>query len=41
MTGNRGPSTDGWVLTFSAPGVSVPQGWNRTRNNAPRSQHRR
>ncbi|WP_309114206.1 glycoside hydrolase family 6 protein [Saccharothrix sp.] len=30
VVGNRGPSIDGWVLTFSAPGVSVTQGWNGT-----------
>ncbi|WP_199443642.1 glycoside hydrolase family 6 protein [Umezawaea beigongshangensis] len=27
---NRGPSIDGWTLAFSAPGVSVLQGWNGT-----------
>ncbi|NUT96065.1 MAG: endoglucanase [Saccharothrix sp.] len=33
VIGNRGPSIDGWVLTFSAPGVSVTQGWNGTWND--------
>ncbi|PRY36878.1 glycoside hydrolase family 6 protein [Umezawaea tangerina] len=27
---NRGPSITGWTLLFSAPGVSVTQGWNGT-----------
>ncbi|MEO6091292.1 MAG: glycoside hydrolase family 6 protein [Umezawaea sp.] len=27
---NRGASIDGWTLTFSAPGVTVAQGWNGT-----------
>jgi cellulose binding protein with CBM2 domain len=27
---NRGASVDGWTLTFSAPGVTVAQGWNGT-----------
>ncbi|MFI9812705.1 glycoside hydrolase family 6 protein [Saccharothrix variisporea] len=27
---NRGASIDGWTLTFSAPGVTVTQGWNGT-----------
>ncbi|MFE9751049.1 glycoside hydrolase family 6 protein [Saccharothrix saharensis] len=27
---NRGPLLNGWTLTFSAPGVSVTQGWNGT-----------
>ncbi|MFD8500086.1 glycoside hydrolase family 6 protein [Amycolatopsis sp. NPDC059657] len=27
---NRGSATDGWTLTFYAPGVTVTQGWNGT-----------
>ncbi|HEX6341158.1 glycoside hydrolase family 6 protein [Umezawaea sp.] len=27
---NRGPSITGWTLSFSAPGVTVTQGWNGT-----------
>ncbi|WP_084734617.1 glycoside hydrolase family 6 protein [Actinophytocola xinjiangensis] len=27
---NRGPSIDGWTLTFSAPNVTVTQGWGGT-----------
>ncbi|GAA0260378.1 glycoside hydrolase family 6 protein [Saccharothrix mutabilis subsp. mutabilis] len=27
---NRGAPIDGWTLTFSAPGVTVTQGWNGT-----------
>ncbi|WP_158842170.1 glycoside hydrolase family 6 protein [Saccharothrix deserti] len=27
---NRGASINGWTLTFSAPGVTVSQGWNGT-----------
>ncbi len=27
---NRGQAVNGWTLTFSAPGVSVIQGWNGT-----------
>ncbi|WP_326950734.1 glycoside hydrolase family 6 protein [Amycolatopsis sp. NBC_01307] len=27
---NRGAPVDGWTLTFSAPGVTVGQGWNAT-----------
>lgn len=27
---NRGAPVDGWTLTFSAPGVTVTQGWNGT-----------
>ena len=27
---NRGAAIDGWTLTFSAPGVTVSQGWNGT-----------
>ncbi|SFR05491.1 endoglucanase [Lentzea waywayandensis] len=27
---NRGPAINGWTFTFSAPGVSVTQGWNGT-----------
>ncbi|MEA5362391.1 glycoside hydrolase family 6 protein [Amycolatopsis sp., V23-08] len=27
---NRGTAVDGWTLTFSAPGVTVGQGWNGT-----------
>ncbi|NUT46003.1 MAG: endoglucanase, partial [Saccharothrix sp.] len=27
---NRGSALNGWTLTFSAPGVSVTQGWNGT-----------
>ncbi|MBY8853328.1 cellulose binding domain-containing protein, partial [Saccharothrix sp. MB29] len=30
VIGNRGPSINGWTLVFSAPGVSVTQGWNGT-----------
>ncbi|MFD1146518.1 glycoside hydrolase family 6 protein [Saccharothrix hoggarensis] len=30
VIGNRGPGINGWTLTFSAPGVSVAQGWNGT-----------
>ncbi|PSL42618.1 cellulose binding domain-containing protein, partial [Saccharothrix carnea] len=30
VIGNRGPALNGWTLTFSAPGVSVTQGWNGT-----------
>ncbi|MCE6998699.1 glycoside hydrolase family 6 protein [Saccharothrix sp. S26] len=30
VIGNRGPALTGWTLTFSAPGVSVTQGWNGT-----------
>ncbi|MER6796082.1 cellulose binding domain-containing protein [Amycolatopsis mediterranei] len=27
---NRGAALTGWTLTFSAPGVTVSQGWNGT-----------
>jgi endoglucanase len=30
VIGNRGPAVTAWTLTFSAPGVSVSQGWNGT-----------
>ncbi|MFT7835843.1 glycoside hydrolase family 6 protein [Saccharothrix sp. BKS2] len=30
VIGNRGSALNGWTLTFSAPGVSVTQGWNGT-----------
>ncbi|MGM1064809.1 glycoside hydrolase family 6 protein [Saccharothrix sp. Mg75] len=31
---NRGPAVTGWTLAFSAPGVSVTQGWNGTWTDA-------
>ncbi|NGY64349.1 endoglucanase [Lentzea sp. NEAU-D13] len=30
---NRGPALTGWTFTFSAPGVTVTQGWNGTWND--------
>ncbi|MBE8525849.1 cellulose binding domain-containing protein, partial [Amycolatopsis sp. H6(2020)] len=30
---NRGAALNGWTLTFSAPGVTVSQGWNGTWND--------
>ena len=30
VIGNRGAALNGWTLTFTAPGVSVTQGWNGT-----------
>ncbi|PSL52476.1 endoglucanase [Saccharothrix carnea] len=30
VIGNRGSALNGWTLTFSAPGVTVTQGWNGT-----------
>ncbi|WP_367129382.1 glycoside hydrolase family 6 protein [Saccharothrix sp. HUAS TT1] len=30
VIGNRGPAINGWTLAFSAPGVTVVQGWNGT-----------
>ncbi|XVV06869.1 cellulose binding domain-containing protein [Actinosynnema sp. CA-248983] len=33
MIENRGAPIDGWTLAFSAPGVTVTQGWNGTWND--------
>ncbi|MFE2754463.1 glycoside hydrolase family 6 protein [Actinosynnema sp. NPDC059335] len=30
VIGNRGAAINGWTLSFSAPGVTVQQGWNGT-----------
>ncbi|WP_246038110.1 glycoside hydrolase family 6 protein [Saccharothrix texasensis] len=30
VIGNKGSALNGWTLTFSAPGVTVTQGWNGT-----------